>query len=89
MSTKLNPGQYDCYARLSDDEPYFVLRAKDPHAPALVELWANLRISEFGWTAKFDEALKCAAQMREWQRRKEVEPLGMLSHDKTNVKDNQ
>lgn len=36
MSTKLDPGQFDCYAKLADDEPYFVLRAKDPHAPVLV-----------------------------------------------------
>lgn len=80
MSTKLNPGNYDCYAKLKDDEPYFVLRAKDPHAPALVELWAALRESEFGCTAKFDEAKKCAQEMRDWQERNKIQPLGTRSH---------
>src|SRR5574341_1751419 len=41
--TKANPGPYDCYAKLRADEPYFVLRAKDPDAPATVERWANAR----------------------------------------------
>lgn len=66
MSTKLDPGNYDCYKKLADDEPYFVLRAKDPHAPALVELWAALREAEFGNFAKLDEARQTAAQMRTW-----------------------
>jgi hypothetical protein len=66
MSTKTDPGTFDCYAKLADDEPYFVLRAKDPHAPALVELWAALREAEFGPTLKFDEAKRCAEHMRLW-----------------------
>lgn len=64
MSTKNDPGKYDCYAKLADDEPYFVLRAKDPHAPALVELWASLRAAEFGHYDKLDEARRCADAMR-------------------------
>ena len=66
MSTKQNPGNYDCYAKLADDEPYFLLRAKDPHAPILVELWAALREAEFGPFEKLEEARSCAKQMREW-----------------------
>ena len=66
MSTKRNPGNYDCYAKLAYDEPYFVLRGKDPHAPALVELWAALREAEFGQFSKLDEARECAAEMRRW-----------------------
>jgi len=76
MSTKLESGKYDCYERLADDEPYFVLRAKDPHAPALVELWAALRESEFGPTDKFEEAKKCAGDMRRWADDNRVKPLG-------------
>lgn len=83
MSTKLNPGNFDCYARLADDEPYFVLRGKDPHAPALVELWAALRISEFGPTEKFDEALKCAHEMKLWQEKKGIESLGTRHKQKS------
>lgn len=67
MGTKNKPGDYDCYAKLADDEPYFLLRAKDPHAPALVELWASLRAAEFGEYLKLDEARAVAVAMREWR----------------------
>lgn len=43
MGTKNNPGEYDCYAKLADDEPYFVLRGKDPSARYLVRIWVHLR----------------------------------------------
>ena len=43
MGTKMDPGKYDCYAKLAGDEPYFVLRAKDPVAPYLVHAWRMLR----------------------------------------------
>ena len=43
MGTKNNPGSYDCYANLDPDEPYFVLRAKDPMGAALVRNWADIR----------------------------------------------
>lgn len=42
MATKNNPGQFDCYAKADPDEPLFTLRAKDPRAPYLVELWAQI-----------------------------------------------
>ena len=75
MSTKNNPGNYDCYAKLAEDEPYFLLRAKDPHAPAIVELWAALREAEFGPSAKFLEARACAEEMREWFKTHNGVPL--------------
>jgi hypothetical protein len=68
MSTKQNPGRYDCYAKLADDEPYFVLRATDPLAPALVELWASLRLAREGEHSKLQEARNCAHMMRSWRR---------------------
>jgi hypothetical protein len=67
MSTKQNPGQYDCYAKLADDEPYFVLRAKDPMAPALIELWAEQRRVQYGDYPKLSEARQCARAMRVWK----------------------
>ena len=67
MSTKNNPGQFDCYAKLLDDEPYFVLRGKDPHAPFLVDLWVSLRRALFGDYPKLDEATMVANEMRAWQ----------------------
>ena len=43
MTTKKNPGKFNCYAKLDDDEPYFVLRGKDPVAPYLVLAWREIR----------------------------------------------
>jgi hypothetical protein len=69
MTTKQNPGQFDCYAKLAADEPYFVLRAKDPLAPVLVELWAALRrLASEGEYSKLQEARNCAQTMRAWRR---------------------
>ena len=47
MGTKKQPGEFDCYAKLGPDEPYFVLRAKDPYAPQLVLIWKLLRSNQF------------------------------------------
>jgi hypothetical protein len=68
--TKADPGPFDCYAKLPPDEPYFVLRAKDPNAPALVELWAALREVQYGDYRKLQEARQCADQMRRWRAAK-------------------
>jgi hypothetical protein len=46
MATKNDPGPYDCYAKLADDEPYFLLRAKDPVGPFLVSAWAATRAGD-------------------------------------------
>ena len=69
--TKLNPGEYDCYRKLALDEPYFILRAKDPQAPALVEAWANIRSCTPGneTNPKIGEARQVAHEMREWRKK--------------------
>src|SRR5262245_34430298 len=46
MGTKNNPGAYDCYRKLYDDEPVFVLRAKDKTAPGVVREWVRRRREE-------------------------------------------
>lgn len=46
-------GEFDCYADAADDEPIFVLRAKDALAPAVVKYWLALR--ELHRPAKGDE----------------------------------
>lgn len=43
MATKNNPGQFDCHGKADPDEPIFTLRAKDPTAAWLVEIWRGLR----------------------------------------------
>lgn len=75
MSTRKKPGKFACFHKLSYDEPYFVLRAKDPHAPILVELWTALREEMFGETEKFFEARRCAEEMKKWQKENGIKPL--------------
>lgn len=43
MGTKANPGSFDCYAKAGEDEPMFVLLARDASAPFLVDLWRQMR----------------------------------------------
>lgn len=74
MGTKNNPGKYDCYVRAEPDEPMFVLLARDPLAPMLVRLWADLRSHLAGNPSKVSEARECAANMDSWRdtRNKEI-----------------
>lgn len=73
MGTKLNPGPYDCYTKAAPDEPIFILRAKDPIAPIMVQMWA--RLTEYFAKehkqsvddVKLIEAFNCAEQMRIWR----------------------
>ena len=67
MGTKNNPGHFDCYENADPDEPMFVLLARDPLAPMLVELWANMRELTKPSPEKVSEARMCAAQMIKWQ----------------------
>lgn len=57
MSTKNNPGRFDCYDKADPDEPMFVLLARDPDAPYLVAEWARRREIR---------------EQNEWARRREV-----------------
>lgn len=73
MGTKANPSAYDCYANASPDEPMFVLLARDPMAPLLVENWATLRSQAIDRGEKPEsdramvkEAYQCAKDMRAW-----------------------
>lgn len=69
MGTKNNPGKFDCYHSAEDDEPMFVLLARDPMAPALVHLWAMARqqaAKSEKDLAKVQEARDCAYAMAVW-----------------------
>ncbi len=70
MGTKANPDEFDCYDKAADDEPMFVLRAKDPLAPILVRLWADLRgqVTPHN-TLKIQSARQCAVDMQEYHDR--------------------
>lgn len=72
MSTKLNPGAFDCYAAAAPDEPMFILLARDPLAPVLVDIWTQLRMLRTSPDlAKLAEAMDCAEAMRKWKFEKE------------------
>lgn len=82
MGTKNNPGPFDCYAKADPDEPIFVLRAKDPLAPALVRLWAHVRMvydSAKGEhdASKYREANDCALDMEHWREKQVVKQLAI------------
>ena len=69
MGSKLNPGKFDCYENAKPDEPMFVLLARDPMAPILVRLWADLREHSAGNPSKVFEARDCANAMEQWRQR--------------------
>jgi len=66
MGTKNNPGDFDCYTNADPDEPMFILLGRDPLAPLLVEIWADVRAALVGGGPKIAEARNCARTMREW-----------------------
>ena len=65
MGTKNRPGAYDCYVKADPDEPLFVLLARDPLAPQLVRLWADLSGAR---KDKAQEARQCADDMELWYK---------------------
>lgn len=74
MGTKDNPAAYDCYANALPDEPMFVLLARDPDAPRLVEEWARKRQADIDRGARpkedqemVSEAMACAIDMIVWR----------------------
>lgn len=77
MGTKNQPGEFDCYSNADDDEPMFILLARDPIASTLVRDWAGARVrtgrnKTEGENRKIREALQCADAMDEYRKQKEV-----------------
>lgn len=74
MGTKLEELRNGCFARAMDDEPMFVLLARDPASPEMVEQWAQQREDEIkagkrpaNDMAQVEEARTCAKRMRSWR----------------------
>jgi hypothetical protein len=70
-STELEDG---CFAKALDDEPMFVLLARDQQAPARVREWATQRKADISMgkrpesdMAQVEEAFACAGRMEEWR----------------------
>jgi hypothetical protein len=70
MGTKAAPGKYDCYEKAAKDEPMFTLLARDPIAPILVDLWAQLAVVAGQDEEKVNEAFRCALEMRRYRAAK-------------------
>lgn len=77
MGTKNKPGQFDCYANALDDEPMFVLLARDKKAAQCVRQWAAAYENEKTLGnkpmtpeqySKWYEAIRCADAMEEWNK---------------------
>lgn len=57
-----------CLNRTADDEPIFVLCARDVLAPNAVDTWADFAEGQGVRSEKIAEARQLAERMREWQR---------------------
>jgi hypothetical protein len=57
----------DTAGKIPDDEPVFLLRAQDVHAPSTLRFYAKL-LEEDGNKAMADELLLHARQMVIWQK---------------------
>ena len=87
MGTKENPSEkFNCYKEAADDEPIFVLRAEDPLAARLVDLWVEVREMEGKQSPtqleRHAEARSCAVAMRKWKvenGKPELEKLEIVS----------
>ncbi len=70
MGTKNNPAPFDCYANAADDEPMFVLLARDKAAAVTVADWIahrvrmNLNATD---DAQITEAYDCLRDMIAWR----------------------
>ena len=74
MGTKLQELRDGCFAAAMDDEPMFVLLARDPSAPWLARKWADEREAQIRTgrkpasdMSKVQEARACADNMERWR----------------------
>lgn len=75
MGTKLTELRDGCFHAALDDEPMFVLLARDPDAPRLCRNWASQRESEIergsrpsSDSAKVQAARETAGRMDKWRK---------------------
>ena len=61
-------GTDEVLAKIGDDEPIFILRAKDMLAPMTIDYWALHLAGLGGDTEKIEEAKALAHDMRVWQQ---------------------
>lgn len=59
----------DSTGKIADDEPVFLIRAKDVCAPEAVEAWAAIAQAEGASPLIVSTARQHAQRMREWQEK--------------------
>ena len=67
MSTKANPGQFNDYAQLGTDEPYFVLMARRPGDAKFVRMWAAEQRELGEQDVRVDDSFDTADAMDAWR----------------------
>lgn len=76
MSTKEEPGPFDCWDKLLPGEEYFLIRAKDPDFELFVRQWALNRRMQVNMGSRADthrenqriaSALDCAYNGKQWR----------------------
>lgn len=67
MSTKQNPGPFDDYAALGQNEPYFVLMARRPGDAKFVRMWGAEQREAGEQTARTEDAFNTADTMEVWR----------------------
>jgi hypothetical protein len=80
MSTKSNPGRFNCHAAAFPDETIFTLLARDPAFPATVEFWVSERI-RLGKNQTEDDKARLSAALEESEaaanwRAANLDPMG-------------
>ena len=58
----------DPQGRIADDEPVFLLRAKDKIAPTIVRAWAKHLKANGGDKVTANRAVQWATEMERWQK---------------------
>lgn len=66
MSSKTNPGAFDCFAAAEPDEEMFILLGRDPWAGSFVRRWIDLRTLNGERADKLEEAKACADRLDAW-----------------------
>lgn len=90
MGTKNKPGKFDCYSAAKVDEPMFILLARDPLAPFLIAIWAQIRVDLGEDPNKVAEARQCADDCVKYLREnypEKVERLKLIGERLTEMTD--
>lgn len=64
MTTKINPGKFNCYASAMPDEPIFTILGRDPAFPATVLFWREERARQ-GKNVSDDDVDRLVAALQE------------------------